>query len=337
MGSKKGYPIITAFFGISIVVVAIIVIICVYKVPSHPHKGSQNFTYTSLLNNKEKLNINKSSPKRKENNSSSYLRKKHPTLEYQRRSSFDTVPANYGDPIRPSNSRASPNPSRFRKMYGRNNKYAYPLGGGPYPGEPVGVPVQQGAMKLSSERDGIPFYSGFAENRYRSLERELDPGLPYPYQNQPLKSYDFFKPYGPNQPSIQKEIVYADTPFYNKPREKLVGYGKSPRILSSEGDIPFVGSADSFAPFPEVLSSWEKVGIIQTVNPDNNAIMNIFRRQIAPLQDLFEYSVQDKNGFVVPLKETYLEDGDIIHSVPGRESLGKWKFNDYLKYKYIWM
>ena len=334
MGSKNGSSTLTLFFGILVVVVAIIAVIFISKDPSSEGKGLQQFTYTKLprirLDNKEKLNMNKPSPKGKtKSNSSLRKQRQHPVLEYQRRSSFDTVPASYGDPIRPLDIGASPSPSHYRSMNSRDNEYAYNIGGGPYPGGFIGVPVQQGTMKLSSERDGIPFHSGFAGRGYGEPINEPDPfiGSPYPYQNQPLVSYDFFKPYGPNQPSMQKEIVYADTPFYNKPREALVG----------NGSIPFVGSVDSFAPFPEVLSSWEKVGMIQTVNPDSNAIMNAYRRAIAPLRDLFQYSVQDKNGFVVPLKETYLEDGDIIQSVPGRESLGKWKFNDYILQKYIWM
>ena len=288
-------------FGLFILIVVILVIICV----GNGEDDSQSFSYTLPHSRKRSGEIRKSRDAKKSPHPTEreeLPKRQHPVLEYQRQASRDTVPANYGDQIRFQGSNTGPSPSRFRTEGGK--QYAYPLGGGPYPGGFLGVPVQQGNLKISSERYGAPFY----------------------YQNNPLISYDFFKPYGPNSPSMQNEVNFADIPFYNKPSRGVI-----------TGDVPFVGSADSFAPFPEVDTKWEKVGIIQTVNPNNNAIMNIFRKHIAPLQDLFQYTVQDKNGFVVPLKETYLEDGDIIESVPGRESLGKWKFNDYVKYKYIWM
>src|SRR5690606_30840211 len=101
--------------------------------------------------------------------------------------------------------------------------------------------------------------------------------------------------------------------------------------------IPFIGSSSSFAPFPEVQTAWEKSGMIQTVDESENTIMNLYRRGIAPLQDLWQYTVQDKDGFIVPLKQSYLEDGDIIDSVPGRESLGPWKVNIYNNNKWIWV
>jgi hypothetical protein len=265
----------------------------------------------------------------------------HPVLEYQRNSSFGTSPSTWGDPIRLLYPGASPSPSNFRDINGeyqynttniKGNSYGYDLESGPYPGDYMGVPVKRENMKSTSEYHKAPFYNEMNRNNRGNYDynneitargNNNNNNLPFNHQQRnPLHSYDYFKPYGPNQSSMQSEINYADTPFYNHSHRG--------------GGIPFISSVDSFAPFPEVQANWEKSGMIQTVDSSNTEIMNIYRKPIAPLRDLFEYSVQDKNGFVVPLKETYLEDGDIIHSVPGREALGKWRYNDYVRHKYVW-
>lgn len=243
------------------------------------------------------INTNKSSQKLK-----------HPVLEYQMKASKFDIPASFGDPIRPyyGNFRVGPESNGFsgqyKKAYDPYNNYL----DGPQPGEIMGVPVPQGVMKESSEQFGTPFY----------------------YQNKPLLSHDFFKPYGPNIGSsqINSNVKLSDTQFYNIPKK-----------FSGQYPGRYFGSANSFAPFPEVNTPWEKIGILTTTNPKDNSILNVYRRPIAPLQDLFEYSVQDLNGFIIRLNETYLEDGDIVQYVQGKESKGKWIFTDYVKNKYIWM
>ena len=182
-----------------------------------------------------------------------------------------------------------------------NRVLAYEQDGGPMVGVPMGIPVPAGTLKETSEKYDEPFY--------RALR--------------PLESDDFFKPYDRRQRS--PKIVVSDKPFYR-------------RKISSSPNLPFISSANAFAPKKEVDTKWEKMGIIQTVDPNDNTIMNIYRRPIAPLQDLYEYAVQDKDGFIVPLVGiAYLENGDIIKSVPGRESLGPWKVNIYVTNKYVWM
>lgn len=234
---------------------------------------------------------------------SKHRSRQHPVLEYQRRASYDTHPANYGDPIRPPPNGISSGPNYgpgFEKAYGPGYE-------GPAVGLSQNVPVPQGSLKLASETYGYPFY----------------------YQRMPLSPYDYFKPYGPNLPGLQSEIVVADTPFYK--RNPYEG------PTSTSGTVPFIASVNSFAPFPEVQTAWEKTGMIQTVDPKDTNIMNLYRRPIAPLQDLFQYSVQDKNGFIIPLQGiNYLEDGDIIPFVQGKEILGPWKANIYVNNKWVW-
>ena len=176
-------------------------------------------------------------------------------------------------------------------------------GSGPYPGMPLGVPVPRGSLKKTSEKYGYPFYKA----------------------SRPLKPYDYFKPFGPNQ-NVNQDANYVDTPFYAQS-----AYPGSPY----PGDIPFISSVDAFAPFPEVQSSWEKTGMLTTKDPEKGGILNLYRRNIAALQDLFKYSVQDKDGFIIPLRETYLEDGDIVPEVIGKG--GPWVAHIFTKDKYIWV
>lgn len=273
-----------------------------------PRMGSKHNT---LSNDDLRLQISRRM--RKVNRNHNYRQpRQHPVLNYQRRTSYDTHPANYGDPIRPPVDIAGP------VVYGSNyDRYTYDANGrakvygenmGPYPGKPLNIPVPQSSLKMSSEEYKYPFYN----------------------QSIPLKPYDFFKPYGNNRYSMQRDIVVSDTPFYK--RRSLGGLrynGLQP--------VPFISSVNSYSPFPEVNTPWEKAGMIQTEITSDDTVMNLYRRPIAPLQDLFEYAVQDKNGFIIPLKNiNFLENNDTIPFVPGYESKGPWKVKIYVNNKWVW-
>lgn len=173
---------------------------------------------------------------------------------------------------------------------------------GPARGKPMGVPVPAGTLKETSEEYDAPFY--------RALR--------------PLQSGDYFKPYEVLEGRQRSpSIIVTDTPFYRN---------------RSSPSIGFISSTNAFAPKREINTKWEKIGIVQTVNESDTTIMNLYRRPIAPLQDLYEYAVQDKDGFIVPLVGVaYLEDGDIVNTIPGRESLGKWQVNIYVNNKYVYV
>jgi hypothetical protein len=276
---------ITICIGV-IIIVVVIVYLC--------RQNGTRQKYTPL-NSKEKSNETHNSPRR-------IKQRQHPVLAYQRAVSYDTHPANYGDPIRPPPGSIASGP-----FYGSGFEQIYGPGEGPVVGLPLNIPVPQDSLKLSSENYGYPFY----------------------YQKMPLSPYDYFKPYGPNQSQMQSEIVVADTPFYKR--------GQFGGPVVTPGTVPFISSVNSYAPFPEVQTAWEKTGMIQTEDPKDTTVMNLYRRPIAPLQDLFEYSVQDKNGFIIPLKGVnYLENGDTISSVQGKEALGPWKVNIYVNNKWVW-
>nr|QBK85648.1 MAG: hypothetical protein LCMAC101_02430 [Marseillevirus LCMAC101] len=187
---------------------------------------------------------------------------------------------------------------------GPGGPYGLGPGSGPYPG----IPVPRGTLKKTSEKYGYPFYQAA----------------------RPLKPYDYFKPYGPNQ-NVNQDANYVDTPFYDR-REPTYATG-----YTGSGAIPFIGSVDAFAPFPEVETAWEKTGMLTTKNPEKGELLTLYRRPIAPLQDLFKYSVQDKNGFIIPLRETYLENGDTVPEVLGKEQMGPWTANIFTQDKYVWV
>ena len=122
---------------------------------------------------------------------------------------------------------------------------------------------------------------------------------PFMRMNSTRVSDDYFKPYGPN----------------------------------AVNSINFISSVNSFAPFREVGGSWEKIGLF--INQlENGELMNAYRRPISPQQDLFEYTAQTKEGFVIRLEKTYLEDGDVV-SITGKPGL--WRLKSYINDKYILM
>ena len=258
----------------------------------------------------------------------------HPVLEYQRNASYDTHPASWGDPIRPLGISSGPSASSFSA-----SRYdpAYDYSNiGPEPGMMMNVPVPAGSLKESNEKWDYPFY----------------------YQPRPLQPYDYFKPYGPNQNNMQKGLGYADTPFYKRDFPESRSFSREPNIpyqrsdtmsntwpgsprpalgYTGSGAIPFISSVSAYAPFPEVSTQWEKIGLIHTLNPNDNTIMNLYRKPIAPLNDLYQYMVQNRDGFMIPLKHTnFLENGDTIPHVIGFDSLGPWKANIFVENKYVW-
>lgn len=196
---------------------------------------------------------------------------------------------------------------------------------GPVPGEMMNVPVPMGAMKDTSEKYKRPFAMRAVGQQSIPLTRGGTPliypargpyygvrgGQTFPDQMRPIGSANFFKPYGPND-------TLENIPFYSK--------------------------VDSFHPFPEVMTDYEKIGLFvreskcQRNDLDceegNSEILNAYRRPIAPLQDLFEYMAQDKNGFIIKLHEKYLNNGDIVPRIIGKG--GPFRLHAFEQNKWIW-
>lgn len=265
------------------------------------------------------------------------VREKHPVLAFQQMHDEGINPANVGDPIRIPNTVNGPmglygEPSRFvdSLRYSFGSIPVPPPGEnenfGPAPGKPLGIPVPMGALKQTNEYYNpdmfrfSPLAAGTIATALRpplingvplptplppSNSQVTVPGADFPYQMKPVASGDFFRPYGPNVPV---------------------------------SNVPFFGNVNAYAPFPEINTPWEKAGLLTTTGDEKNEILNLYRRPIAPLQDLWEYQVQDKNGFVIKLENIkYLENGDVIQHILGKNGLGPWKVTIFVQNKYIWV
>lgn len=253
------------------------------------------------------------------------IRDMHPVLAYQYLHDNAINPANLGDPIRipdiagPSGPMYG-NPSTIHpfsdglfttRKNERPYSERYP---GPFPGRPMGVPVPAGALKISSEAFNGPYGS-------------VPLGDSFPYNLKPYPN-DYFRPYGPNAPLVST----------------IQSSGSNPQDYFGTGRMPAVGSSNAFAPFPEVNTAWEKAGVLTSLDSGREAvksganILNLYRRPIAPAQDLWEYSVQDKNNFIMKLEDVkYLDNGDIVNHVDGKEGMGPWKVKMYINNKWIWV
>ena len=155
------------------------------------------------------------------------------------------------------------------------------------------------------------------------------------------KAYDPSHP-GPGDGSAMDVPVLSGT--LKETSEKYNAKFRKTVPGPNRGGVGFVGSIataatpDASFPFQPVDTQWELAGLLTPVNKEYDAILNLYRRPIAPLQDLWEYSAQDKNGFVIPLKEIrYLDDGDHIPHILGKERIGPWKVHLTVKNQWIWM
>jgi hypothetical protein len=195
----------------------------------------------------------------------------------------------------------------------------------------VGVLPQVGSYNDRPYSNNIPF--DVYQNRYGSkknihdYERNVSGMLNV---QRPNTSQDFLRPY-------ERSDNLSNVDFFNN------------RSVS----LPFISSVDKFLPAASVNTAFEKVGLLISndghhyhglSNKDDDeknyhndeAMMNLYRRPIAPLQDLWEYQVQDKDGFVIPLEgRNYLEDGDIVDHVIGK-GRRSWKVRMFMNNKYIW-
>jgi hypothetical protein len=241
---------------------------------------------------------------RQYSNPSVSIRQMHPVLAYQYMHDKAINPANLGDPIR------IPDVAGPQSSYGTIRNFIDSLSI-----SRDSVPVPQGTLKMTSEKYNKdqfrfnPLAHGTLATVKSTEAFSVTPlGVGLPYQNHP-SSGDFHRPYGPNSQQV--------------------------------GDVPFFGSVNAYAPFPEIVNPWEKAGILTSTvirKGGEDEILNLYRRPIAPLQDLWEYQVQDKNGFVIKLENVkYLENGDLVQHVIGKQGLGPWKVHIFVTNKYVWV
>lgn len=119
--------------------------------------------------------------------------------------------------------------------------------------------------------------------------------------------------------------------------------GRRRKALASHGNftngIASVDPHDVYVPAArEVNLRWDKVGYVSTANQTDDALMFLLRRPINEYQDSWQYKVVDKHGFDITLQgqNAYLEDGDKISAIPGKESKGDWIVHLDAKNKWVY-
>jgi hypothetical protein len=228
------------------------------------------------------------------------LTSRHPVLEWQMMTSQGLWPANYGDPI------------RIADVAG-----------------PISPNIEKQALEI---RPNAPI-NNFGPVPKSALKQTSEVYNPYQFRNQTLGADALL-----GVPGAGGRLPAASSSWGI--------YGPS-----LGGGIPFIGSDPlNLSGNPEVITPWEKAGILVSMPPrgdekgnstdrleEGQHILNLFRRPIAPVQELWEYQVQDKNGFVIRLSETNINDGDIIHHVIGKHGLGPWKAHVFVQNRYIYV
>lgn len=132
-------------------------------------------------------------------------------------------------------------------------------------------------------------------------------------QNVPVKQLNM-----KNTNEYYTDRPYPSNPFYNS-------------MVAPNSGLPFFSSVSAYAPLPEINMPWEKVGLLS----HDHELLNLYRSPVSPYQDIWQYQVKDKNGFVIPLtKYTLLEEDQKIPHIVGKG--GPWDVHLYNQNKYIW-
>lgn len=153
----------------------------------------------------------------------------------------------------------------------------------------------------------------------------------------------------PKKKSNVKEKVYNkfDRPIHGNVVNDFYPYPSIVTPNEFRGDIypynrfdgdghRFVGEIGStFVPsIPD--GRFHKVGLLtQKVSSHDkkNVILNLYKRTISDYAEIYEYSIEDRDGFIIPLKSKVhgdfnrLENGDVIDGVLGYENNGPFNVN----------
>ena len=198
-------------------------------------------------------------------------------------------------------------PGNFRNQGAYDPNYP-----GPAPGKPMNVPVPSGMLKDTNDR-------------YRNTvgvaptPQYPPPPFGYPSQYVPYPQPQY-PPYYPTQqyPYPQPYNPYPSSPFPVAPSA-------------------WFSSVNPGAPFVPIDPAWQRAGILTRVDqPNHSELLNLYRRPIAPLQEVWEYAAQDKNLFWLSLAaQRYLNDGDIVENVIGKG--GPWRVHLMAGNKWSWV
>lgn len=95
---------------------------------------------------------------------------------------------------------------------------------------------------------------------------------------------------------------------------------------------------DTEHPYQDINTEFIRVGTLASVDKSDDTVMTLFRRDIAPERDMYEYKVVDKtNGNDVEMflstNTTLLRNGEKI-TIPGYENKGLFEVKLDTRYKY---
>jgi len=99
-----------------------------------------------------------------------------------------------------------------------------------------------------------------------------------------------------------------------------------------------IGLRDIDRPFQDITTEIIRVGTVYSERSDDDTVMTLYRRDISPERDLYEYKVVDKtNGNDIELflstNINFLRNGDKI-VIPGYENKGNFIVNLDTRYRY---
>lgn len=99
-----------------------------------------------------------------------------------------------------------------------------------------------------------------------------------------------------------------------------------------------IGLRDIDRPFQDITTEFIRVGTVHSERSDDDTVMTLYRRDISPERDLYEYKVVDKtNGNHIELflstNINFLRNGDKI-VIPGYENKGNFIVNLDTRYRY---
>ena len=99
-----------------------------------------------------------------------------------------------------------------------------------------------------------------------------------------------------------------------------------------------IGLRDMDRPFQDITTEFIRVGTVFSENQQDDTVMTLYRRDISPERDLYEYKVVDKtNGNDLELylstNVNFLRNGDKI-IIPGYENKGNFVVNLDSRYRY---
>lgn len=155
-----------------------------------------------------------------------------------------------------------------------------------------------------------------------------------------VHSEDRFRPFYYNH---NTQLQTYDDPWYTRPTPRRgKSYGPNTYWHDNSGGQEWashpqnwVTSVNQYIPLKPLNTRWEKVGVLTTTSDTDDTILNLYRRPIAPMQNLFEWSVQNVDGMVIQITLNDPKDGDVLQSVPGMESKGSWNVKLYSKNQYV--